>query len=132
MPLNLLIIKTLDHIALHVADLQKSVNFYEHTLGLPVIPRPAFDFEGAWFGLGENRELHLIAGREQTVNSFSRRTHFALEITDVAAAENHLRSCGATYTPPKFRPDGAIQIFVTDPDGYWIELCEKSGIRASY
>ncbi|NBA86237.1 glyoxalase [Emticicia sp. CRIBPO] len=126
---NPLSVKTLDHIALHVSDLAASIRFYGETLGLPQIPRPAFDFDGAWFGLGEARELHLIVGRTETVNSFSRRTHFALEITDPEAAERHLTRMKATFNPPKLRPDGAIQIFVTDPDGYWIELCEKSGVQ---
>lgn len=126
---NPITIKSLDHIALHVSNLKESVSFYSTVLGLLQIPRPAFDFDGAWFGLGEGRELHLIAGRTESVNSFSRRTHFALEILDPAAAESHLVKHKATFNPPKLRPDGAIQIFVTDPDGYWIELCEKSGVK---
>ena len=43
-----------------VRDLEASVRFYEQVLELPRVPRPAFDFPGAWFALG-NQELHLIA-----------------------------------------------------------------------
>ena len=53
----------LNHIALHVADLERSVAFYREVLRLVPIPRPAFDFPGAWFQLGAVQELHLIGGR---------------------------------------------------------------------
>jgi len=28
------------------------------------------------------------------------------------------------FLGPKLRPDGVQQIFLQDPDGYWIEFCE--------
>ncbi len=37
-------IRQLDHVALHVADVDASVVFYRDTLKLPAMDRPAFDF----------------------------------------------------------------------------------------
>ena len=113
----------LDHVALHVRDVLVSCSFYRQTLQLVEIPRPDFDFPGAWFRLGTQQELHLIGGREEAVHSHHRGTHFALQVTDIDAWETHLQACQAVYLPRKTRPDGATQIFVSDPDGHFIELC---------
>ena len=113
----------LNHVALHVADVGRSVAFYRDVLQLPPIDRPAFDFPGAWFGLGVDQELHLIGDRDQPVHSHHRGGHLALLVDDLDAYEARLDGCGATRTERKTRPDGALQTFVTDPDGHWIELC---------
>ncbi len=121
-----LTIKELNHVAIYVANVEKSVVFYQEILGLKKLPRPAFDFPGAWFQLGKNQELHLIGIRTEPVVSGSRSNHFALEVFDIKAWEDHLKRQNATYRPPKPRPDGVLQIFVQDPDGYWVELFARS------
>jgi catechol 2,3-dioxygenase-like lactoylglutathione lyase family enzyme len=115
-------IKRLDHVALHVADLSQSMSFYGELLGLPPLPRPEFDFAGAWYRIGDTHELHLIAGRELPVHSHSRGTHFAMAVEDLSAWEAKLAEAEVTRTPLRVRPDGARQIFVCDPDGHWVEL----------
>jgi len=117
-------IELLNHVAVHVADVKASIHFYRDTLGLIQLPRPAFDFPGAWFQIGTSQELHLIGNRTQPVHSHSRGTHFALQVTNIKAAEAVLKSKGAIFTGPKQRPDGNWQIFIQDPDGHYIELCE--------
>ena len=121
----------LNHVALHIRDVDQSVRFYRDVLLLPPLPRPAFDFPGAWFRLGIRQELHLIGDRSQQVHSSRRGTHFALQIESTAPWHIHLESLGVTFDPPKLRPDGAVQIFVSDPDGHWIELVDLSGIVAA-
>jgi lactoylglutathione lyase len=117
----------LNHVALHVADVAASVHFYGQVLGLTPLPRPAFDFPGAWFALGPGQELHLIGGRAAPAQSHSRGTHFALQVADARAAEVALRARGATGSLLKPRPDGVLQFFITDPDGHWIEFCQVAG-----
>ncbi len=115
----------LNHAAIHVKDLEASKRFYGELLGLKPKKRPDFDFDGAWFEIGPMRELHLIAGREQDVVSDHRGAHFALEVPDIQAAKAELLEKGAEIgRGPQERPDGAWQIFVVDPDGYWVELCQ--------
>ena len=46
-------IKTLHHVSLPVSDLKRAEQFYDSILGLLKIERPPFDFEGAWFQLGD-------------------------------------------------------------------------------
>jgi catechol 2,3-dioxygenase-like lactoylglutathione lyase family enzyme len=113
----------LNHVALHVEDVDRSVVFYRDALKLPMMNRPAFDFPGAWFRLGDDQELHLIGDRALPVHSHHRGGHFALIVDDLDEWEQHLDHCGATRLERKTRPDGAQQTFVQDPDGHWIELC---------
>lgn len=113
----------LNHVALHVADVEASVVFYRDALKLTPLKRPEFDFPGAWFRLGVDQELHLIGDRDLPVHSHHRGGHFALIVDDLDRWENHLDQCNATRLPRKTRPDGAFQTFVQDPDGHWIELC---------
>lgn len=113
----------LNHVAIHVVDVAKSCAFYERVLRLEPMPRPAFDFPGAWFRLGVTQELHLIGERGEKVVSGNRSNHFALLVDDIEAWEKHLVNVGAVFHPRKKRPDGARQIFLADPDGHTIELC---------
>lgn len=115
-------ITQLNHIAIHVADLDASCRFYRDVLGLATMPRPGFNFPGAWFRLGVDQELHLIA-KDAVAAAPPQERHYALMVADMSAAEAHLRSCGIEFRGPKPRPDGALQIFLRDPDGHVIELC---------
>jgi catechol 2,3-dioxygenase-like lactoylglutathione lyase family enzyme len=74
----------------YTADVENSIQFYQNILGLEELARPAFDFPGAWFRLGVNQELHLIGIRTEPVVSGSRSNHFALEVLDLRAWEDHL------------------------------------------
>lgn len=116
-------IQSLNHVALHVADTARSVAFYERVLKLAPLPRPAFSFPGAWFALGTGQELHLIEDPSYPQQAQHRRNHFALLIEYPEVWLAHLQQQGLTEVKSKSRPDGATQIFLTDPDGHWIELC---------
>ena len=115
--------RELNHIALHVENVEKSCEFYERVLELKSIPRPSFDFPGTWYQLGISQELHLIGERNEPVHSHPRGNHFALLIDDMDDWEAHLKKLEVDYYERRTRPDGAFQIYVTDPDGHSIELC---------
>ncbi|MHB8523016.1 MAG: VOC family protein [Limisphaerales bacterium] len=112
----------LNHVALHVQDVEASCAFYRNVLQLEPIPRPAFDFAGAWFRLGAEQELHLIGDRVEPVISDHRGNHFALRVDDLDAWERQLKKHGVDFLPRKRRPDGAAQVFLRDPDGHVVEL----------
>ena len=91
------------------------------SVGLPRLPRPDFNFGGAWFAFGA-QELHLI---EDTSHREGDRypVHFALKVDDAYAAHTELSKRGVTIVGgPAPRPDGAVQVFFTDPDGYVFEM----------
>ena len=102
----------LNHVAIHVQDVERSSTFYRTALFLDPIPRPAFTFPGAWFRLGAQQELHLIGNRANPVFAGNRSNHYA--------ASGGLDTLGATpqrleipYLPRRMRPDGAWQISPT-------------------
>ncbi len=114
-------VRELNHVALHVCDLDASARFYGDVLGLPSLPRPDFGFGGAWFALG-TQELHLIVA-DPTRQGERQAFHFALQVEDAYAASDALRERGVTdFRGPAPRPDGAVQVFLQDPDGHLIEL----------
>jgi lactoylglutathione lyase len=117
----------LNHVALHVVDVDQSVAFYRDVLRLEQIPRPAFTFPGAWFRLGADQELHLIGGRSREVDSHNRGNHFALLVDDFDAWEKYLTERQVRFAPRRTRPDGALQLYVIDPDGHYVELCTPPG-----
>jgi catechol 2,3-dioxygenase-like lactoylglutathione lyase family enzyme len=123
-----MIISQLNHVAIHVADVERSAAFYRDVLGLEQIPRPAFTFPGAWFRLGEDQELHIIGERTREVISHNRGNHFALMVDDFDAWERHLAARGVNLAPRRLRPDGAWQLYVIDPDGHYVELCTPPGM----
>ena len=116
-----LAIRELNHVMIRVADLEASVRFYTDVLELRPLPRPAFSFPGAWFALGA-QELHLVADPKPPGGTRGHH-HFAIWVEDHAAAHRDLVAKGWPHLRgPQLRPDGVSQLFVTDPDGYIIEL----------
>jgi catechol 2,3-dioxygenase-like lactoylglutathione lyase family enzyme len=112
----------LNHVAVHVQNVDSSCQFYRDVLRLDPLPRPAFTFPGAWFRLGVVQELHIIGERQNEVFSHNRGNHFALRVDDLDEWERHLDSIKYPHMPRKKRPDGATQLFLKDPDGHVIEL----------
>ena len=121
----------LHHVSLTVTDLERSRRFYRDVLGLREIARPAFDFPGAWFDLG-NGQLHLIVHAQPrslrgTTDIDSRDGHVALRIDDYPGMAARLKSHGIAIIE---KPDNATpwkQIHLTDPDGNGIELNVERG-----
>lgn len=81
----------------------------------------------AWLSMGHGVNLHVIAGRKEPVSS-SKWDHLSLACEDMDkmmasldAKHIHWESMEGKPTPA-VRFDGVKQIFVQDPDGYWIEI----------
>ena len=92
-------IRELNHVAFHVADVEASSRFYASVLMLTSLPRPAFDFPGAWFRLGISQELHLIGDRNEAVRSHHRGTHIALAVDNLDAWDAHLDTLAVPSSP---------------------------------
>jgi catechol 2,3-dioxygenase-like lactoylglutathione lyase family enzyme len=50
-------IEPVHHVSLPASDLERSATSYEGVLGLEPMARPAFDFDGRWYKVGD-RSLH--------------------------------------------------------------------------
>ena len=115
-----------NHYTISVHDVDISIKYYRDILGLKTIKRPSFDFRGAWFDVGNQVQLHLIEDVEiQIIPSGSRSLHFAFHVENVRTFHDNLLNKGIEIVHNiKARPDGVLQFYITDPDGYFIEITE--------
>ncbi len=114
-----------NHVALAVKDLEASAKFYREIIGIEPVPVPEhLKAIRSWFKIAPGQELHLLAGRTFPVtNNDPNLGHFALTIADADPVEQFLKTKGLPYLRQQ-RFDGAWQIYISDPDGYFIELNE--------
>ena len=129
-------VRTLDHVTVVVGDLEASRTFYVDVLGMLEVPRPAFSFDGLWFQSGPT-QIHLILEYEgsgpagnlvPSEHRGARPHHFAFQVDDAHACAARLQELDVPIVAgPKERPDGAVQVFVCDPDGHVVELTSGSG-----
>jgi lactoylglutathione lyase len=119
---------TLNHIALYVADLQKSTVFYRDVIGIDTIPEPFHDGRHTWFRIGPLSHLHVISGAA-TKTVHDKNTHLCFRVDSVTPFAEKLKKAGVVYEDwagtkgaITTRVDGVKQIYFMDPDGYWIEV----------
>jgi lactoylglutathione lyase len=114
-----------NHVGLSVKDINVSTNFYKNIIGLKPIAVPSYMKRiRSWFQIAPGQELHLLAGRKDPVtNNHSNGAHFSFSITDAHKITKYLDESNLKYIKQQ-RFDGAWQVYVTDPDGYVIELNE--------
>jgi catechol 2,3-dioxygenase-like lactoylglutathione lyase family enzyme len=81
-----------------------------------------------WVSFGEGKELHLISVLKEEVK-LNKAIHLALSTANVDAFVKILDDKRIAYSdwPGKpntvnIRADGIKQIYLQDPDGYWIEI----------
>ena len=118
----------LNHIALYVVDLQKSTEFYRDVLQIDTIPEPFHDGKHTWFRIGEHSQLHIISGAA-AVTMHEKSSHLCFSVPSMDAFIKRLDQRRLDYTnwagtakAPTLRVDGVKQIYLQDPDGYWIEI----------
>jgi lactoylglutathione lyase len=82
-----------------------------------------------WMDLGRGLELHLVGGRTAPAVTV-RQVHLALRTPNLARTLGYLRARGMGWQDNQgnvgrissVRTDGVRQIFLQDPDGYWLEV----------
>lgn len=120
-----------DHIALNVADAEASAAFYKRAFGSHGLPTSLPNTQ--WVTLGDGLSLHLIGGRTAPVAE-NRIVHFALRTDDLGKSIAFFDAAGIAWSDftgkartIQTRFDGVRQIFIQDPDGYWIEVSDGRG-----
>lgn len=118
----------INHIAFSVAQLERSRLFYQEVIGLDTIPEPFHDGRHVWFSISEQAHLHLIQHPPPIVVP-GKNSHLCFSVPDVKAFVTVLQKKKIAYEdwPGKpnaitTRADGIHQVYLQDPDGYWIEV----------
>ncbi|HEX8611067.1 MAG TPA: lactoylglutathione lyase [Telluria sp.] len=129
------------HTMLRVGDLQRSIDFYTRVLGMTLLrtsENAEYKYTLAFVGYGSNpehAELELTynwgVDKYELGNAYG---HIAISADDIVAACAAARANGGNVTrePGPVKGGSTVIAFVTDPDGYKIELIErKDGVRAN-
>jgi|GEM_PF-175453 len=117
----------MDHTTVFVVDLDKSTKFYKGVMQLQQIPEPFHDGRHNWFKVGPHSQLHVVSGAKAIV-PHDINIHLAFRVTSLSDFIEHLDEMGVKYQnfqgerKPQKRSDGVSQIYLQDPDGYWIEV----------
>ncbi len=123
------------HTMLRVGSLQRSIDFYTRVMGMKLLrrtERPGQDYSLAFVGYGSNPEHAEIELTENHgVNAYDLGTaygHIAIAVPDAAAACERIRANGGNVTREAGPVKGGSTViaFVSDPDGYKIELIERA------
>jgi lactoylglutathione lyase len=119
---------------LRVGDLQRSIDFYTRVMGMELLrttERPEQKYSLAFVGYGRNpdhAEIELTYNHGVSQYELgSAYGHIAIEVPDAYAACDRIRAGGGAVTREAGPVKGGSTViaFVTDPDGYKIELIER-------
>lgn len=124
------------HTMIRVFDLDRSIEFYGRMLGMHVILRREVELGGrslAFVGYGDEAKdavIELIHDKRQQepYTHGSGYGHVAIAVSDVRGACQSLERAGVTIARAPMQPPNArfTIAFIKDPDGYEIELIERS------
>jgi lactoylglutathione lyase len=123
------------HTMLRVGNLQRSIDFYTQVLGMQLLrtsENPDFQYTLAFLGYEANpAQAELELTFNWGVESYDMGTaygHIALGVEDAYAACAKIKAAGGNITREAGPVKGGSTViaFVTDPDGYKIELIQRS------
>lgn len=123
------------HSMIRVLEEERSVTFYTQAFGLEIADRLDFEtFTLIYLSNAESEfelELTVNKGREDAYDLGNGYGHLAVSVSDLDGEHQRLTDLG--MNPGKiveFNRDGALLarfFFITDPDGYKIEVLQRHG-----
>ena len=124
------------HTMIRVFDLEKSIAFYTGQLGMKLLRRkdyPSGEFTLAFVGYGDEESNAVIElthnwGQKEPYQLGTAFGHLAVGVPDIYGTCTALANEGVTIPRPPgpMKHGGSVIAFVEDPDGYKIELIERS------
>ena len=125
------------HTMLRVGDLQRSIHFYTQVMGMTLLrttERPEQQYSLAFVGYGQGNadgEAEIELTYNHGVASYemgSAYGHIAIAVPDAYAACAKIKASGGNVTREAGPVKGGTTViaFVTDPDGYKIELIQRA------
>ena len=124
------IISKTDHVAYEVKDLNKVGNFFKNIFKFKEIEidNPSL----RWFDIGDGFEIHLGENKEANHEKI-KANHLAVTVNNLEIFMEYLKdneiyfeSWDGKELQYNIRPhDNALQIYLTDPEGNWIEVNQR-------
>ena len=122
------------HTMLRVGHLQRAIDFYTQVMGMRLLrttDRPDQKYSLAFVGYGSNPEqAEIELTYNYGVDHYELGTaygHIALGVPDIYATCDKIKAGGGNITrePGPVKGGDTLIAFVTDPDGYKIELIQR-------
>ena len=123
------------HTMLRVGDLQRSIDFYTNVLGMKLLrtsENAEYKYSLAFLGYGSNpdhAELELTYNwGTESYDMGTAYGHIAISAADIYATCEQVRAAGGNITrePGPVKGGSTVIAFITDPDGYKVELIERA------
>ena len=112
-------IKKVGNVILAVKDLEKSVNFYNNILGMPIK-----NTRSNWVDLGQSGALLSLHPASAELSTPNDMIMIGLVVGDVESAVNELKSKNVKIHRDIQERESGINAIILDPDGYMISLFE--------
>ena len=118
----------INHTAIYVIDIQKTAAFYSKIIGLDTVPEPFHDGKHIWYSTGVHSMLHVIQGATEKKEYYKNQhtcftvPNFSDFISKLMSAKWSWEDVAGKKNAVTTRVDGVHQIWLQDPDGYWLEI----------
>ena len=122
------------HSMLRISNIQRSIDFYTQILGMRVLrtlDQPDEKYTLIFLGFGEESETYVLeltynydVSTYELGNAYG---HIAIGVSDIQQVTTDIkrRSIQFSLEPTQLKGSNEIIAFITDPDGYEIELIER-------
>lgn len=124
------------HTMIRVRDLDKSLDFYTRLLGMSLLRKkdfPTGEFTLAFVGYGPEETSTVVElthnwGQKEPYDLGNAFGHVAIAVPDIHRTCEDLEKAGVKIPRPPgpMKHGGSVIAFIEDPDGYKIELIERS------
>jgi lactoylglutathione lyase len=122
-------ITNFDHTGVMVADLDRSITFYQDILGLTLLGRLTHtepSIELAFLGMDDRVFVELVSGYNSELPVEGKVHHLAFTVEGIEEEITRLKGLNVTFIDEEITtlPNGAKYIYFYGPDKEWIELFE--------
>ncbi len=119
-----MIVRRLSHACLGARDLPRSIAFYKEVLGCEVIFEYRRDdgfLYGVFIATGGGSFIELF-NEDRDMGEGGLFRHLSFQVDDMEATQAHLAALGYETEIKRGRKDGALQVWIKDPDGTMVEF----------
>lgn len=123
------------HTMVRISDMQRSIQFYTEILGMKVLrtfDQPEDKYTLIFLGYSDESEstvLELTYNYDVSEYDFGNAYgHIAIGVSDIKQVTTDIKKQGGQFSllPTQLKGGDETIAFLTDPDGYQIELIERS------
>ncbi len=120
-----------DHMSIVVNDLEETIDFYTKILGFHKIDDPTGVATIDWMENEAGQQLHFSQGDMSDIK-FTKSVHMSFGVDALSPFISNLEKYSIAYeswagekSSITIRSDGIRQIYIRDPNGYWIEINDR-------